>query len=69
MANARPLPRSDDDDTSPTYLGIGSVHAVSEERPEPPGIWLPMHRSGSRFGGWRKQSVEPPTRPIGFRAR
>lgn len=63
-------PRADDDDLYPTYLGIGTVNAMTgpKETPEPPGVWLPMHRSGSKYGGWRKQPIaEAPRRPIGFR--
>ncbi len=57
-----------DDWYGPTIIGIGSAHNVREQDPDdPPGIWLPEHRSGSRMGGWRLQPVTPHARPIGFR--
>ena len=53
-----------------TDLRYGNAHAVGEPEQstdEPPSIWLPLHRSGSRFGGWRKQSLAASPRTIGFR--
>lgn len=65
-------PRADDDTIYLTYLGIGTVQSIADpdEVADPPGVWLPMHRSGSKYGGWRKQPIsEAPRRPIGFRPR
>ncbi len=63
-------PRADDEDSWPMYLGIGSVNIneAPDDQPEPPSIWLPEHRSGSRFGGWKKRPFTAPTkRTLGFR--
>lgn len=61
-------PRSEDDDDFPTFFGIGQVQQLADTEPdEPPGVWLPMHRSGARFGGWQRRSIEAPARVIGFR--
>jgi hypothetical protein len=71
VSGKRARPRADyDDDPYPTILGIGSLQAVSapEEEPDaPPAIWLPMHRSGSRLGGWQRHVLTAPRRPMGFR--
>lgn len=64
-----PGPRAEDDDEiAAAFFGTGTLHQLTEpEADDPPGIWLPMHRSGSRFGGWRRRPVDPPPRVIGFR--
>lgn len=71
MNGTRRKPRADeDDDVYPTLLGIGNLHGVAgpdEEPADEPAIWLPQHRSGSRFGGWQRRSMAPPRRPMGFR--
>jgi len=63
----------DDDYFEARILGTGSAHSIREVEDDPdtePAIWLPEHRSGSRFGGWRRQRLpEPPRRPMGFRLR
>lgn len=49
-------------------IGTGSLHSVREvdEADEEPGIWIPMHRSGSRLGGWQRVAVQR-RRHLGFR--
>lgn len=68
VVRANRPPRSDEDEAfESAYFGIGTLHGVSDEGPpeEPSEIWLPMHRSGSRQGGWVRRPVAQ--HPIGFR--
>ena len=65
----RPSParsHEDETDVESTILGVGQAHSIREDNEPPqPGIWLPDHPSGSRFGGWHRRPVSM-RRPIGF---
>lgn len=67
MTQPRKRASEDEEAMSATFLGIGSVNsAMAPDDREEPGLWLPNHRSGSRYGGWQRKPIAP-RRSLGFR--